>query len=539
MESISGKFIKIVLAVIVTLALLSCVLVGGCRPTGDGEDTPPGKDEVLNLYGIDPHTLDPAVSGDSSSHQYVTQIFSGLLYLDENHEPAPDIARDWKVGNGGKTYTFYLRRDVKFHDGSPVTAADFKYSWERACDPATGSMTSAGYLGDIVGAKDMLAGKAGEISGIKVIDDYTLEVTIDAPKSYFLYKLAYPTSFVVDRNNVESGNDWWRDPNGTGPFSLGQWDEESRIVLERNGLFYGERAKVSSVIFNILGGIPIVLYETGQIDITGISAYQKDMVTDPSSPFYDELQIFPEFSFYYLGFDVNRPPFDDINIRLAFTMAIDKEKLVSLVFRDMVEPAYGILPPGLPGYNENLTGFSFNPERARELIAESAYGDVLNLPPITLTTAGWGGVISQDLEAIVDQWRRHLGVEVTVRQLEPERYIYNLTREKDGIFEIGWIADYPHPQGFLETLFQSEAEYNYAEYGNPEVDSLLDMASREQDAEAGFVLYRQVEQMLIDDAACIPLWFGESYVLVKPYVHGYHLNPFGLAMLNKVWVEIE
>jgi oligopeptide transport system substrate-binding protein len=534
----SHKRFNTILAVAVTLSLLFLVPVSGCKTTPD-EVTAPGKDEVLNLYGIDPHTLDPAISADSNSHQYVMQIFSGLLCLDDNMEPAPDIANDWKVSNGGKTYTFYLRRDVTFHDGRTVTAADFKYSWERACDPDTGSSTAADYLSDIVGAKEMLAGEASEISGIKVRDDYTLEVTIDAPKSYFLYKLAYPTSFVVDRDNVESGDEWWRKPNGTGPFTLGKWEKSNQLVLKRYGRYYGERAKVSSVIFSLWGGVPLVLYETGQIDITGVPVIYKDKVTDESGSFYRELEIFPEFSFYYLGFDTTRPPFDDVNIRLAFTMAVDKEKLASLVYRGMVEPAYGILPPGLPGYGEGLKGFPFNPTRARELISESGYGDISNLPPITLTTAGYGGIVSQELEAIVDQWRQNLGVEVAVRQLEPERYIYNLTKEKDETFDIGWIADYPHPQSFLALLFQSDAKHNYGEYSNPEVDTLLDTAGLEQDTETSFALYRQAEQLLVDDAACLPLWFGKNYVLVKPYVTGYYLNPLGAAMLNKVSVDIE
>ena len=190
-----------------------------CQPTQE-EVTPPPAEKVLNLYGRDPHTLDPAVSGEMRSHQYIMQLFGGLVCLDDNLEPAPDIAREWQVSDDGRTYTFYLRHDVRFHDGREVKAEDFKYSWERACDPATGSLTAATYLGDIVGVGEVLVGESKEISGVRVIDDYTLEVRIDAPKSYFLSKLTYPTAFVVDRANVEPGGEWWRNPNGTGPFKL-------------------------------------------------------------------------------------------------------------------------------------------------------------------------------------------------------------------------------------------------------------------------------------------------------------------------------
>ncbi|GAI17937.1 unnamed protein product, partial [marine sediment metagenome] len=244
-----------------------------------------------------------------------------------------------------------------------------------------------------------------------------------------------------------------------------------------------------------------------------------------------------ELSFFYVGFNTAQPPFDDVNIRRAFSLAIDKDKLVSLAFKDMTQPADGILPLGMPGYNEELIGLDYDVDGARELIANSSYGDVSQLPPITITTAGWGGLISQGLEAIVYQWRENLGVEVTVRQLEPERFLYHLQEEKDEMFYIGWIADYPHPQDFLDVLFHSGTDNNYGEYSNPEVDDLLERAGVEQDSSLSLALYQQAEQLLVEDAACIPLWFGQNYILVKLYVIGYNLNPLGFAMLNEVSVE--
>ena len=216
------------------------------------------------------------------------------------------------------------------------------------------------------------------------------------------------------------------------------------------------------------------MYETGEIDVTGVSISYIDKVTDEAGPFYQDLEAVPELSFFYIGFDTTKPPFDDIDIRRAFSQAIDKDKLVSLVFRGMVQQADGILPPGMPGYNQGLSGFDFDIARAKELIRNSEYGDVSRLPPITITTSGWGGLISQGLEAIIQEWRQNLGVEVRVRQLEPERFIYNLKQEKDEMFYTGWIADYPHPQDFLDILFHSEADNNYGEYSSPEVDALLE-----------------------------------------------------------------
>lgn len=518
------------------MLLVVNLMLGGCKLPVPENKNPPPQGGTLNLYGVDPITLDPAIAGDATSHEYIIQLFSGLLYLDDNLMPVPDIAQRWDISRDGRTYTFYLRRDVKFHNGQAVKAGDFKYSWERAAAPETRSLTAETYLGDIVGVKEVLAGKTKEISGVKVIDDHTLQVTIGAPLSYFLSKLTYPTAFVVNRANVKSGVEWWWEPDGTGPFKLTQWQEKSRLVLGRNELYYGKMAEVGSVVFQLYSGIPMNLYETGKIDVTDVSLTYIDQANDKNGHYYQELVIVPELSFYYIGFDTTRPPFDDVNVRRAFSQAIDKDKLVSLVFRDMTQRADGILPPGIPGYNKDLAGLSFDVNRAKQSIKESRYGDVKNLPPITITTSGQGGDISRDLGAIIYQWRQNLGVEVVVRQLEPERFIYNLKEEKDEMFVLGWIADYPHPQDFLDILFHRGVQNNYGEYSNLEVDALLDKARAEQDVNLSLTLYRQAEQKLVDDAATLPLYFGKNFILVKPYVKGYKLNPLGYARLNMVSV---
>ena len=150
---------------------------------------------------------------------------------------------------------------------------------------------------------------------------------------------------------------------------------------------------------------------------------------------------------------------------------------------------------------------------------------------------GWGGLISSSLEAVVHEWRRNLGVEVTVRQLEPEQFLYNLKQEKDELYYMGWVADYPHPQDFLELLFHTGEENNAGEYSNPAVDTILNQAGVELDYETSLALYQEAEQMLVDDAACIPLWFPKNYYLVKPYVSGYELTPMGYADLSRVSIE--
>jgi oligopeptide transport system substrate-binding protein len=500
------------------------------------EQLSPGQD-VLNLWDIDPITLDPAISTEMTSITYIMQIFSGLVRLNDALEVVPDITEKWERSQDGKTYTFYLRHGVRFHDGKEVKASDFKYSWERACDPDTGSQTAVTYLGDIVGARDMLAGKAKEISGIEVIDDYTLRVTIDAPKAYFLSKLTYPTAFVLDGANAESGKSWWREPNGTGPFRLREWKQNQLLVLERSQIYYAEPAKVKQVVFHLLAGMPMTMYEEGQIDVTSVSGAYIDLVKDEAGPFYRELVMKPELSLSYIGFDTTKVPFDDINIRRAFCYAVDKERIVKLALRDMVIKAEGILPPGMPGYNEYLQGLDYDVEKARESIAASKYKDASNLPPITITVSGYGNNVPGYLGAIIQEWQQNLGVEVSVRQLEPEDFLYNLKQERDEMFVLGWVADYPDPHNFLDTLFYTGSENNVFGYSNPELDALLDQAAIEPDGVVRLAKYQQAEQMVVDEAPCLPLGFGANYILVKPYIEGYELNPLGIPDLSKVYVE--
>ena len=522
---------QLVLLSLLISAILLLPLIG-CQSW----QSPSGQD-VLNLWDTGPITLDPAMVSDQSSHIYIKQIFSGLVRLDADLEVVPDIAETWEKSQDGKTYTFYLRQGVEFHNGREVQSADFKYSLERVCDPDTGSQTAVTYLGDIVGAMDMLAGEAEELSGVSVIDDYTLQITIDAPKAYFLSKLTYPTAFVVDRDNVESGGAWWREPNGTGPFEIQEWKKDWWVTLLPNQNYYGEPIKLRQVVFHLLAGVPMAMYEKGQIDIAPVSRIYIDQVRDETGPFHQELDITPELSLFYIGFNIAEPPFDDANVRRAFCHAVDKERIARLIFRDMVNVAGGILPAGMPGYDEDMKGLGYDVEKAKELIAASEYGDVSNLPEITITDMGYGGRVPDYLGAIIQDWRQNLGVEVSVRQLETEDFLYNLKEEKDEMFVLGWVADYPDPSNFLDNLFYTGSENNGFEYSNPELDALLARAAVEQDGTARMAMYRQAERIIVDEAPCLPLWFGKNYILVKPYVRGYALNPLGVPDLSQVYIE--
>ena len=237
----------------------------------------------VTLVSGQPRTLDPALTlGGPDSP--IGHIFSGLVTLDTNLQVQPDLAAGWEISPDGTVYTFYLRRDVLFHDGTPFTAADVIFSWERATDPALGSDTAGTYLNDIVGVNERLSGATNIIAGLHAIDDYTLEVTIDGPKVYFLAKLTYPVAYIVQRANV-ADRDWERGAIGTGPFKLDHWTDDLEIVLTRDANFYGDNGNVARVVYLIGQGIPLAMYELDEIDLVGLGGANLARALDPQRAF--------------------------------------------------------------------------------------------------------------------------------------------------------------------------------------------------------------------------------------------------------------
>jgi oligopeptide transport system substrate-binding protein len=499
-------------------------------------------DQIFILPGAEPTTLDPHLSGDSTSSEYVVEIFSGLLKYNRDLELVPDIAESYDVSDDGLVYTFKLREDAVFQDGKPIRAEDFKWSFERACDPATGSTTADTYLGDVVGCRDKLQNKAQEVKGVEVIDDLTLQLTIDEPKGFFPAKMTYPTAYALDRENVESGGaEWFKQANGSGPFKLAEYSPEANtIVLDRNENFYGDpKPLLERIIYLISAPInPMSGYEEGlsslgasagvTYDAIPLSISDLSRATDPNNPLSKEFVSAPTLSVSYVGFNVKKPPFDDPKIRQAFNLALDKRRMVKLVFQDTVPVANGIVPPNMPGYeNPDLSDYEFDPERAQALIAESSYGDVTELPDITLNVPGAGSNAGPIVETIVESYKENLGVEISVEQTPWAEFLADLSKEDMPyqMYSLGWVADYPDPQDFLEVLFYSTSSQNQGGYSNPEVDALLDQARGAQDPKERLALYQQAEQMILDDAAWIPLYFSVENWLVKPYVQNFWIPP--------------
>ena len=496
---------------------------------------------LVRLFS-DPPTLDPHITTDYLAAAIVNEVFGGLVTIDPSIEIVPDLAKQWDISPDGRVFTFRLREDAKFHDGSPVTAEDFRWSLERAADPLTESPVTDLYLGDVVGVSDKLNGESESIMGLRVIDDYTVELTIDAPKSYFIAKLTYPTGFVLDRQNVEGEDDnWIFQPNGTGPFRLERYDVGEVIVLARNEHYHLGSPFLDEVELILSGGDAMLMYENDEIHITGLGLTDLERVQDPANPLSAELATAPPgFSVSFIAMNLDQEPFDDVKVRQALNYAINKQEIATEVLEDLRVPAKGIIPPGFPSYNPDIRGYEFNPDKAKQLLAESKYGgDLENFPSVTISVAGnFGASVGLDLQAMLKTWQDVLGIDAQIQQTEWATFLQDVHKKRFQMFTLAWSADYPDPQNFLDIMFHSQSDNNWMNYNNREVDSLLEAARTEQDQAARFEQYNRIEQLIVDDAPWVPLWHStESKVLIKPSVKGYHLVPMTIPKLRFVYLD--
>lgn len=497
------------------------------------------RDESLVLLGYDPDPidLDPAVQ-TSSADDYTGALFAGLVRLTPDLQIVPDLAESWTISPDGTIYTFNLRPGIRFQDGKPITAADFKFSWERAANPETDSPTAKTYLGDILGVKEMLAGKADEISGLKVIDERTLEVTLDASKAYFLAKLSYPTSFVVDQEDIKNDPDRWMfDPNASGPFFIHTIEPESQIIFERNANYYAP-ASIRYVIYQLYRvGSRLSLFSSGEVDILAISADDAELVQAADHPQHENLVSGVALCTSVIQLNNSLPPFDDANVRKAFALAVDRQRIIDVIAEGYAEPGYTILPPAMPGFSQDLESEwmmagGFNPTLAQAALAASAYAG--SMPEIRMVEGGFGESDDPFTNLLLSMWQETLGVQVKIEYVDPMDLTRAAKTANGHIVSYGWCADYPDPENFLDVLFHTGSDFNVANYSNPEVDRLLEQARTELDPLARIALYQRVEKLLLQDYATIPLQISQSYVLVSSRIQGYIFSGLGARSLDSL-----
>ena len=415
-----------------------------------------------------------------------------------------------------------------FQDGTPITAEDVIWSWTRALDPSTRSLSARVFLGDIAGSTEFSAGRARSIHGLRVLDPRKLEVTLNTPTSFFPSQLAVGPALIVNRRNVSDGGSWWRRPNGSGPYQLENWSPETSLHLKRADTCGWRRDGPDRVHFNQLEpGEGLLRYETDRLDLISVHGPDVERFRDVREPRSKHLTSTPNLAIRYIGFNLNTEPFDDVNIRRALAQAVDRTRIATVTLRGTHIAASGIIPPGLAGHRPKFRGLKFEPAAARKELARSRYRVAAAIPPVTLVVPGDGLVTEKLVEAVVQTWQNELDIEVRVEILEFDEMVSALDDPSHTlqVFMLGWAADIPDPYGFIDVLFRSNSSDNYSHLRDPSVDLLLARAHASEEASERIRNYTLVEDKIIDEAVIVPLYFPVSHELVQPWVIGYAGRP--------------
>lgn len=491
-------------------------------------------------FNSDPPTLDPAQATDTTSSAVIRQIFDTLVELDATLKPVPALALRWSVSKEQTVYTFALRRGVSFHHGREMRAADVKFSFERA---ARGKRPWV--FEKIVGAKAFLRGQASEISGIRLPDDLTVEITLERPFAPFLSLIAYDAASIVPREEAgRLGVEFASRPVGTGAFRFVSWRRDDQVVLEAFGGHFRGAPYLDRVVFRI---IPAEItrfheYKTGHIEWSDIPTGHCRAVQQDAA-LKGEVAIWPILGTHAVRFNVELSPFSDRRLRLAVAHAIVPQTIVGGLLEGCVTEGKGILPPAMPGFNPAVAGPRVDRAGARRLLTEAGFPGGRGLGPVTFhyNTSD----LNQRIAELLQSQLKEIGITLELRRLDWAAHIKLVDEGRAPFFRQGWIADYPDPENFLTVLFHSRnvgAAGNTSRYRNPALDRLLDEADGMAPGPARFKRYQEAEQMVLDDAAWVSLYHYSSRALIKPYVKGLERSPLSsapefLAPLRKVWLD--
>jgi peptide/nickel transport system substrate-binding protein/oligopeptide transport system substrate-binding protein len=490
--------------------------------------------------GNEPATLDPASISDVYSRSVAQQIFDGLVQFDQTLAIAPALAEFWRASRDGLTWTFRLRKGVRFHHGREVTADDVVYSFTRLLDSKTRS-GAADLLMTISGANEFRVGATRHVSGLLALDRHTVQITLTEAQAPFVSVLAVGHAKIVPRDVVEQRGDGFAfHPVGTGPFRFVHWERGREIVLAANADYFEGPPRLAGVTYRIFSGGQIdAMYEEfrkGNLEDTPIPTRDYRRIVTAPGPQYVKR---PMLSVRFYGFNTRTRPFADRRVRQAVIHALNREALVQEIFLGRYVPARGILPPGTLGFNPHLKGYGFDPEKARELLANAGFPGGRGLPVLTI----WSSVKHEGIVREHEQVRKSLeavGLRAEFHyQTDWPVFSRMLADGKLPLFLYAWNADVPEPDNFLFKLFHSKSSRNFTGYANPVVDDLLEHARRDRDLQRRVELYRRAEQLILDDAPIIPVWHYTYERLFQPYVRSVEVNGLGdpYIPLRKIWLE--
>jgi len=446
---------------------------------------------------------------------------------------SPGLAEFWKSSRDGLTWTFTLRKGVRFHHGRELTADDVVYSLTRILDPATRSGAADLFL-HIRGAREFRDKRAASVVGLKAIDRTTVQVVLSEATTPLVSLLAIGHAKIVPKDVVSQDREaFGLHPVGTGPFKFVRWERNHEIVLAANETYFGGPPRLSRVVFRIFPG--------DRWDAS-FDAFQKGQLEDTIPPSRGYLEAIqnprwtyvkrPMMSIRFYGFNTRTKPLDDRRVRLALTHAIDRQGLIHDVHLDRYTVARGILPPGSLGFNPKLPSPDYRPARARELLAEAGYPGGRGLPPIRITSS----VNAEPVLREHDYVRRALaavGVKVEFEYVTDwPTFSKALAERRLQAFMYAWYADVPDPDNFLSKLFHSRSPRNIFSYESPDVDALLGLARTETDVQRRVAAYRRAEEKILDDAPFIPILHHSYERLFQKNVRNVEVNGLGDPYLD-------
>lgn len=500
---------------------------------------------LIYNVGTEPETLDPALSTGIPEASVILNCFEGLVRLDAEGHVYPGAAERWEESADGKTYTFHLRT-AHWSNGDQVRASDFVYAWQRVLRPGTAS-EYAYQLYYIHGARDYTTGKLDDPSsvGIRAVDDRTLEVQLESPTPYFLSLLAHTTYMPVNPRVVANNSEWALEPRtyvGNGAFQMVEWRHHNLLRCSKNPHYWNSEAvRLKELVYRMIEeeSTELTEFETGAIDVT----HTVPLPDIPRLEQTGQLQRSPYIGTYYVCFNTERAPFDNANVRKAFTLAVNRQIIVDKVTRGGQVPACAFVPFGLKDADgkrdfRTVGGDYFADNAVKEaqaLLAKAGYPGGKGFPEVTYlyNTMEQHKIIA---EALQDMWRRALGVKV---RLQNQEWKVVLKNRRDGNYQFarhGWIGDYLDPMTFLD-LFTTGSGNNDAQWSNLRYDALIQEAKQLRDQERRMALMHQAEAILFDDMPICPIYYYVNLYLQKPYVKNVVRNPLGYIDFTGSYIE--
>ena len=520
------------------LSALCFLLVISC---GSGNKAPDAVDisrkDTLNInIGTEPPTLDWSLATDVTSFTIIENIMDGLAAFDEKYEPAPALARSWRVSEDGRTYTFKIREDVLWTDGVPLRAGDFLYSWKRILNPETAG-SYAYFLFDIKNARKFNSGEIKDFSkvGIKAPDERTLVVTLERPRAYFLSLVTFMSTFPMRKDIIERyGTKWTESGNivTLGPYRLKEWKHHKEVLIEEYGGYWGEKPRSARKVKMIMNENPVstlALYESGELDFLdsrGIPLLEVPRVM--KLPDFRQSVVFRN---NYIGFNTRKPPFDNPLVRKAFASSIDRESLAGLLQGAGV-PLTSWIPIDMLAHNPRI-GIPFNPGKAKKFLAAAGYPDGENFPKTTFLYPDTGNnrIVA---EAFHSMWKEHLGISVRLVNQEWTVYLSTLRTDPAPIFRAGWQADFPDPHNFMN-LFECGSGNNRPGWCDPEYDRLVETAAGTLDRGQRANIYDRAQKILTEKGvAIVPYLNSVQQNMIKPYVRGLEPDRLNFLYFSRV-----